>query len=248
VARFRRALPSAFGASVAVHAALLTLALLWAGFQPQEVATKVPPIRTNLVFLQTPGPGGGGGGHPAPAPPQPLEIPPHPAPVVPLVAVPLPAAPPPPALDARVETSLATVLQGSGTNPLAPPGPGGGGRGTGLGDGDGPGVGPGTGGNTGGGPRRLGDGVTSPEPLYRAKPQYTNGAMQARITGSVTVEAVVLADGTVGIVKVVQSLDKVHGLDLEALKAARKWTFKPGLYQGRPVDVIVQIILDFNLR
>jgi TonB family protein len=90
--------------------------------------------------------------------------------------------------------------------------------------------------------------VTSPEPIIRAQPHYTNCAMQARISGTATVEAVVLANGTVGDVRIVGSLDARCGLDQEALKAARQWTFKPGMFEGKPADVIVRIILDFNLR
>jgi protein TonB len=140
------------------------------------------------------------------------------------------------------------VLTASGTRLGAPPGPGGGGRGSGAGPGDGSGLNDGRGGNQGGGPRGIGDGVTAPVPILEVKPQYTGGALTAKIQGSVTLEVVVRADGTVGDIKVIASLDRVHGLDMEAIKAARQWRFKPGLFQGKPVDVIVRIILDFNLR
>jgi TonB family protein len=58
----------------------------------------------------------------------------------------------------------------------------------------------------------------------------------------------VLADGTVTNAKIVSSLDRVFGLDQEAIKTALKWTFKPGTFEGKPVDVIVRIALQFNLR
>lgn len=245
----RTRLPSALGASLAIHLALLAFVLVLAGLRPEEVATKAPPIRTDLVFLQESGPGGGGGGSPAPAPPKPMEIPAHQTPAVQTVAIDVLPEPPKLVLDAPVQTNLAQTLRATGVTLDAPPGQGGGGRGKdGVGPGDGPGVGPGRNGGTGGGPRRLGDGVTSPEPIYRARPKYTNAAMQARISGTAVVEAVVLADGTVGDVKIVDSLDKINGLDLEALKAARQWTFKPGTFGGKPVDVIVRIALEFNLR
>jgi protein TonB len=240
----RRSLPSALGVSVAIHAGLLAVLLLWAGLRPQEVATKTPPIRTDLVYLQHTGPGGGGGGNPAPAPPRPAQIPPHRTPQIAAVAVETPVEPPKPTLDIQVQSRLADVLTASGTRLGAPPGPGGGGRGSGAGPGDGSGLNDGRGGNQGGGPRGIGDGVT----ILEVKPQYTGGALTAKIQGSVTLEVVVRADGTVGDIKVIASLDRVHGLDMEAIKAARQWRFKPGLFQGKPVDVIVRIILDFNLR
>ena len=248
MAKTRRSLTPALGASVAIHGGLLVLLLILAGLRPDEVASKTPPIRTELVFLEHSGPGGGGGGNPAPAPPTPMKIPPHNAPAIPTVAVQLTLDPPKPTFDAPVQTMNATVPQGTGVNLLAPPGPGGGGKGPGLGPGDGDGAGPGKDGGTGGGPRRLGDGVTSPVPIKQVKPSYTNAAMQARISGTAVVECTVLANGTVTDAKIVGSLDKVNGLDLEALKAARQWTFKPGTIDGRPVDVIVRIALEFNLH
>ena len=241
-------MPSAFGVSVTIHLALAAVVLFWAGFQPEEVASKAPPIRTDLVFLQQAGPGGGGGGNPAPAPPQRMEIPDHRTPVIPTEAVVAPVDPPKPTLDVMVQTALATSLQASGTTLLAPPGPGGGGRGSGAGAGDGPGVGPGRGGNSGGGPRGVGNGVTSPIDRRQVRPAYTACALAAKIQGNVTMDVVVLADGTVGDIKVVGSLDKKCGLDLEAIKAARQWLFLPGTFEGKPVDVLVQLILTFNLR
>jgi outer membrane biosynthesis protein TonB len=46
----------------------------------------------------------------------------------------------------------------------------------------------------------------------------------------------------------VRSLDSVFGLDLEAIKAARQWRFRPGTRLGEPVSVPVTIELDFVLR
>ena len=48
--------------------------------------------------------------------------------------------------------------------------------------------------------------------------------------------------------KVVRSLDSTFGLDLEAMKAARDWRFRPGMRQGEPVAVLVTIELTFTLR
>ena len=245
----KRRLPSAFGVSATIHIGLAVAFLLWAGFQPEEVASKVPPMQTDLVFIQAAaGDAGGGGGSPAPAPPARIEIPAHTTPVIPAEAVVAPVDQPKPTLDVMVQTNLATSLQATGTTLLAPPGPGGGGRGSGAGTGDGSGVGDGRGGNFGGGARGVGNGVTSPIDRKQVKPAYTACALAAKIQGNVTLDVVVLANGTVGDVKVVGSLDKKCGLDLEAIKAARQWVFLPGTFEGKAVDVLVQIILTFNLR
>ena len=44
------------------------------------------------------------------------------------------------------------------------------------------------------------------------------------------------------------NIDRVFGLDLKAIEAARQWRFFPGTRQGEPVPVFVNIELEFNLR
>jgi TonB family protein len=90
--------------------------------------------------------------------------------------------------------------------------------------------------------------VVPPKLLHQVPPVYTTAGLRARIVGSVEVDAVVLPDGTVGQVRVVKSLDKATGLDDQALGAAREWTFKPGTLDGKPVPMIVGIVLTFSLR
>ena len=92
------------------------------------------------------------------------------------------------------------------------------------------------------------DGVTLPVPLTEVKPSYTAAALQARIEGAVLLEAVVRADGSVGDVKIVESLDTEHGLDEQAIGALRQWEFKPGTRDGKPVSVIVEVSMNFTLR
>jgi TonB family protein len=122
------------------------------------------------------------------------------------------------------------------------------GAGGGSGAGHGSGLGAGFGGGTGGGLYRIGSGVSSPQLVREVKPSYTADAMRAKKQGVVLLECVVLPDGTVGDVKVVQSLDKVFGLDEEAIKAAKQWKFLPGRRFGEPVAVLVKIELEFTLR
>jgi protein TonB len=244
----RRPLYSALGISVTCHAVFLLVILFLASFPPEQVDTRTPPIPTELVFLQESGPGGGGGGTSVPAAPAKIEIPP-PQPAVTLTATPPPVAdPPPPSLDAPVQTNNATVLMGGGSNPMAATGPGGNGPGRGLGDGNGPGLLDGKDGGTGGGPKQPGALTTQPYPIRSVKPDYTSQALQARLQGSVTLEVEVLANGTVGAVKVLKSLDTRYGLDGQAIRCAKQWVFRPGTINGKPVDSLVQIILEFGLR
>ena len=236
--------------------------------------TSIVVVRLTPTYVppQTPGlrgrsGGGGGGGSPAPAPRRPLEIPKHkapdPVPVIPAARTSDPA--PLPTLDAPVLTDLAQLLHASGSSSVSLATYGGGGRGGGLGEGTGAGVGPGLGGGFGGGSGggygrgtgrgfgdgayRAGAGISSPTLLRRVTPKYTSDAMRAKIQGAVELEAVVLPSGVVGDVRVVKSLDRVYGLDEQAILAAREWSFIPGRDgAGVPVPVIVTLILDFRIH
>ena len=72
-----------------------------------------------------------------------------------------------------------------------------------------------------------GNGVSLPQVVKQVKAEYTSEAMRQMIEGTVGLDVVVKADGTVGDVKVTQSLDAVYGLDEQAIKAMKRWEFKP---------------------
>ena len=91
-------------------------------------------------------------------------------------------------------------------------------------------------------------GVVTPLARSRPQPRYTADAMRARITGTVIMQAVVLPDGTVSDVVILQSLDPDFGLDKEAVATAKRWTFSPGTRDGQPVAVRIMIELEFNLK
>jgi TonB family protein len=129
------------------------------------------------------------------------------------------------------------------------PGTGGGigtGSGTGVGAGRGSGFGDGAGGGTGGGIYRPGGAVTAPRLIDQVTPRYTPEALARSIQGTVLLEAVVTPHGTAAQIRVVRSLDP--GLDIEAVAAVEKWRFEPGRLAGRPVSVLVTIMVDFWIR
>jgi TonB family protein len=228
-----------------------------------------------MVFLATPGPGGGGGGggllEPTPAPralregarrissPVPVREPPKP--IAPSLAPPEPTPPPLhseplPLLVAPIVSAPADARDRVGVleEPRAEaeshgPGQGGGagtGRGTGVGQGAGSGVGPGSDGGTGGGPFRPGSGIEAPRLLREVKADYTEEARRRGMTGEVVMEIVVARDGTVGDVKILRPLG--GGLDERAVQAVRQWRFAPATRKGSPVDVLVEVAVEFKLR
>jgi TonB family protein len=129
------------------------------------------------------------------------------------------------------------------------PGTGGGvgpGQGTGNGGGLGSGIDDGEGGGTGGGPYRPGSGVSPPRLLREVKAEYTEDARRRNVTGDVLLEIVIRRDGTVGTVRVLHGLGA--GLEERAIYAVRQWRFDPARRKGIPVDVLVEVAVEFTLR
>ncbi len=274
VGTVRDRMGGSFAASIGSHVVGFGLLALLISLAPERALNLVEFNRDNydgIVWIPEEGPGGGGGGggnesleiprpvqlegpdetdFSVPVEPEPDFVEPEIEPeTVDLSKLNIPAVSMAAALETLpgtmddIDAARESLSQGSGSG-----GGGGTGTGTGVGPGEGAGLGPGTGGGVGGGVYRPGSGIVNPQPLFRAKPEYTSEAMRAQVQGEVWLEIVVLPDGTVGDVTITRSLDRVFGLDDEAIKAARQWRFKPGTRFGEPVAVMVGIALEFNLR
>ena len=89
-------------------------------------------------------------------------------------------------------------------------------------------------------------GVKAPVLVREVKPNYTSDAMRRQVQGVVEMKAVVKTDGSVDDIRVTRSLDP--DLDEEAMKALRRWEFKPGTKDGQAVNVEVDIEMTFTLR
>ena len=104
--------------------------------------------------------------------------------------------------------------------------------------------------------RRFGEGahriceanIQMPTVTREVRPNYTRAAMEAKIQGTVLLEAVVQTDGHVGETRVIRSLDTKYGLDREALRACQAWVFEPAQLDGSPVPLIVTMELSFTLK
>ena len=82
-----------------------------------------------------------------------------------------------------------------------------------------------------------------PVPLIAPTPAYPEFAREAQITGRVLLHVLVGKDGKVRDVKVIKG---VTGLSDEAVKAVKKWVFKPALANNKPVAVWVEVPMDFH--
>jgi periplasmic protein TonB len=266
---FRTRVGNALSVSLLTHVAAFLLAAFVMSRLPADHPTAriTPATIPHITWIAKTGLGGGGSGNDRPEPPRTSELPGREALTVPVIK-PHKSDPKvtkdPPKVEQQLQIPAVPTVSGiqemvgviSALTPVSitdSQGPGIGGRGgqgegTGSGPGAGSGLGPGRNGGMGGDAYQVGNGVVSPRLIRETKPGYTPEAMRARIQGMVTLQAVVMPDGSVGAAHVIRSLDSVFGLDEEALKTVRLWRFVPGTLADRAVPVLVQIELTFTLR
>ncbi len=91
---------------------------------------------------------------------------------------------------------------------------------------------------------RVSQGVSQGLLIHQVKPNYPPLARQARIQGSVVLQAVIAKDGSI------QGLHLVSGhpmLAPAAIEAVKQWRYKPYFLNGEPVEVETQITVNFTL-
>jgi periplasmic protein TonB len=91
---------------------------------------------------------------------------------------------------------------------------------------------------------RVSQGVTQGLLLRKIQPAYPPLARQARIQGSVLLQAEISKDGSI------QNLRLISGhpmLAPAAIEAVKQWKYKPYILNGEPVEVETQITVNFTL-
>jgi TonB family protein len=95
------------------------------------------------------------------------------------------------------------------------------------------------------GPLHVGGDVKAPEVLKHVNPQYPELARRNKVSGVVVMEAVIDHTGALKNLKVIQPLP--DGLSEAAVDAVKQWTFAPGTMNGKPVDVVFNLTINFKL-
>ena len=91
---------------------------------------------------------------------------------------------------------------------------------------------------------RVSSGVSTGLLIRKVQPNYPQLAKQARIQGSVVLQAEISKDGTI------QNLQLISGhpmLATAAIEAVKQWRYKPYLLNGEPVAVETQVVVNFSL-
>jgi len=117
--------------------------------------------------------------------------------------------------------------------------------GTGAGNGLGAGAGAGRNGGCCTGVFRPGLGVSAPRAIYDPDPEYSDEARKAKYQGRVVLSIIVDPSGRPKNIYVARSLGM--GLDEKAIEAVQKWKFSPGMKDGYPVAVQVNVEVNFRL-
>jgi TonB family protein len=89
-------------------------------------------------------------------------------------------------------------------------------------------------------------GGEAPRAVRWVGPEYSVGALERKAEGLVTMDVVVLNDGSVGPVRVIRSLDP--DLDLIAAAAVRRWRFAPATLNGAAVTARAVTEMSFTIR
>ncbi|MFN7921034.1 MAG: energy transducer TonB [Bryobacteraceae bacterium] len=94
------------------------------------------------------------------------------------------------------------------------------------------------------GPVTVGGDVRPPRLLREVKPVYPPLARQARIQGTVVIEAIISRDGAVRAARIASG----HSLLVQAaIDAVRQWLYAPTMLNGQPVEVILMAEVNFKL-
>jgi periplasmic protein TonB len=253
--------PWAVGSSTAVNGAILAIVILLGmrainphGQSPLGPHVDISHMQFFAPFHPKPSNGGNGGGthdliDPIEGRNPRLENTPITPPMVPLIEH--PKLEEDPAIAVNIlppdNPSMPSIGVHNSTNvTLDSNGPGGPhGIGTGTHGDYGPGNGPGSGPGDGNSIYSPGHGVTAPVLVSAPSAEFSDEARRNKYQGVCLVSVVVDARGVPQNLHVTRALGM--GLDEKAMEAIRRYRFKPGTKDGKPVAVQITVEVDFRL-
>jgi len=95
-----------------------------------------------------------------------------------------------------------------------------------------------------GGPLRVGGAIRPPTKFFNVDPIYPDEARAAEVQGLVVLQITIGEDGSVIDAHVVRSIPL---LDQAALDAVNQWLFEPTLLNGEPVEIEMNVVVNFTL-
>ncbi|KAF1074888.1 energy transducer TonB [Halodesulfovibrio sp. MK-HDV] len=93
----------------------------------------------------------------------------------------------------------------------------------------------------------LGDVDEAPVPIFTPPPMYPSKARRRRLESKLIIKMIVTSQGNVQ-KATVESGEYLETFREPALRAVRKWRFKPAQLHGKPVAVLVTLPLEFTCK
>lgn len=87
--------------------------------------------------------------------------------------------------------------------------------------------------------------VRAPVLLERVEPDYPEPARRARLEGTVVLEAIITAMGSVEEIRLLRSINPLLGQAAE--RAVRQWRYRPATLNGRAVRVYLTVTVKFGI-
>ena len=88
--------------------------------------------------------------------------------------------------------------------------------------------------------------IMPPKKISSVEPVYPESSRLARVTGIVIIESIISPTGCLHSLKILKPL--TPELNTSALIAVSQWRFSPGMLDGKPVDVIYNLTVNYKLR
>jgi TonB family protein len=88
--------------------------------------------------------------------------------------------------------------------------------------------------------------LSAPDAIQKSDPGYPIELMRDNVQGTVTLYAIIHADGSVGEIRVLTSPD--DRLDALAKTALARWKFRPAIKDGQPVALEAVVIIPFRAK
>jgi TonB family protein len=96
-------------------------------------------------------------------------------------------------------------------------------------------------------PVRVGGNIKAPMKLANVNPEYPPTMREAGLEGQVPLEAIISRDGSVQSLRVLSA--QVHPDFVKAaVDAVQQWRYSPTLLNGAPVEVVMNVTLNFSLE
>jgi protein TonB len=92
---------------------------------------------------------------------------------------------------------------------------------------------------------RVGGDVKQPIKLTHVNPAYPEEAKSQKAAGTVILEAVITTDGSIAAVEVLRGVHVL--LDEAAVTAVRQWKYRPTVFQGESVELLITVTVAFTV-